>query len=63
MSGGVQLRLAAELPLDPVELARLPILARAALYSELQLAPEQRECAEAAVRRVLRAEYLRGPAR
>lgn len=62
---GVQLPLAvdAELPVDPVELAKLPILERAELYGELGLDPQQRECAEAAVRRVLRRSYPRRPAR
>ena len=64
MSGGdVQLRLAAELPVDPLELTALSILDRAALYAELELSAEQREVAEEAVRRVLRREYLRRPAR
>ena len=57
---GVQLRLA-ELPLDPVALSQLPILARAKLYSDLQLSPSQREAAEDAVRLVLRRSYPRRP--
>lgn len=57
--GGMQLRLAAELPCDPRELAQVPILERARLYEQLHLDPEQREVIEAAVRLVKRAEYGR----
>jgi hypothetical protein len=56
---GVQLRHAAELPFDPVDLSRLSILERAELYAALDLHPIQREAAEAAVRAVLRGEYGR----
>ena len=60
--GGVQLRLG-QLPLDPRELASLPLAERAAIYSALDLHPIQRTVAEEAVRRILRGEYLRrGPA-
>jgi hypothetical protein len=56
MSAPVQLSLDG-LPLDPHELAKLPILERAKLYAELQLAPEQREAAEQATRLVVAKRY------
>jgi hypothetical protein len=62
MTGGVQLRIGG-LPLDPRELARLPIRERARIYAELGLDPEQREVIEEAARLVRRREYRRGPAR
>jgi hypothetical protein len=58
MTGAVQLRLGG-LPLDPRELARLSILERAALYTQLDLDAQQREAAEEAVRRLRRGDYLR----
>ena len=63
MTGGVQLPLSvvAEFPPDPVELARLPILERAATYRALDLDPIEAEAAEAAVRLVRRGEYPREP--
>ena len=56
---GVQIRLAG-LPLDPVELAKVPIFERAKLYAELDLDPIQRQVAEEAVRLIIAGEYLRG---
>ena len=56
MNGGVQLSLGG-LPLDPVELAKLPILERIALFEELGLSREQREAAEQACRLVIAQRY------
>jgi hypothetical protein len=53
---GVQLRIA-ESPLDPRELAALPIFERAVLDTELGLHPIQREAAEAAVRMIMAGPY------
>lgn len=51
MSGDVQLRIAAELPVDPVELAKLPAFERAKLYDQLEpLDFAQRQACEDAVR-------------
>jgi hypothetical protein len=58
VTGGVQLTLA-RLPLDPRQLSRIPLSERAQLYRELRIAPEERECAESAVRLIRRGEYLR----
>ena len=55
---GVQLTLGG-LPLDPVELAKLPILDRAKLYTELGLDHFQREAAEQATRLVVARRYGR----
>ena len=52
---GVQIRLAG-LPLDPVELAKVPIFERAKLYAELDLDPIQRQVAEEAVRLIIASE-------
>jgi hypothetical protein len=57
-TGGVQLPLNG-LPLNPHELAKLPILARGKLYAELALHPTEREAAEEAVRAVQRRMYRR----
>ena len=61
MRGGVQLRVAAELPLDPVELAarRLSTPERGRLYRELGLCPLQIAAVEEAVRLVRAREYGR----
>ncbi len=48
-----------ELPLDPRQVAELPILERAKLYADLDLAPEQREAAEEAVRLIVARRYGR----
>ena len=56
---GVQIPLDG-LPLDPHELAQVPILERAKLYAELDLNPIQRQVAEEAVRLIIAGEYLRG---
>jgi hypothetical protein len=58
MSASVQLAVDG-LPLDPRELAQLPILERAGLYGELDLDVWQREAAEEAARRVVAGNYGR----
>ena len=45
------------LPIDPGEMARLPIFDRIEVYGALGLDPEQREAVEEAVRRIKRGEY------
>jgi hypothetical protein len=56
MTAAVQLPLDG-LPLDPVEVARLDILSRSRLYTDLKLMPEQRECIETAVRLIRSGSY------
>jgi hypothetical protein len=58
---GVQLPLevGGSLPLDPVELAAVPILDRRRLYDDLGLDLLQRQAAEAAVRLVVAKQYRR----
>ena len=55
---GVQLTFGG-LPLDPVELATVPILERTDLYRKLDLDPAQREAIEAAVRLVVAKRYAK----
>jgi hypothetical protein len=59
VSGGVQLRIAAELPIDPAAAAEIPILEHRRLYDELALDPLQRQAVEDAVRAVLAGQYAR----
>ncbi len=58
MTVAVQLAFEVE-GLDPYELAALSLFERIALYEDLELCPLQRECAEAAVRRVRARTYRR----
>jgi hypothetical protein len=59
VSGGVQLRIAAELPIDPVAAAEIPILERRRLYDELGLDVLQRQAVEEAVRLVVAKKYMK----
>ena len=60
MSGdGVRLRIAAELPIDPVAASKLSSPERGRLYNALQLDFEQRQACEDAVRLVIPREYGR----
>lgn len=54
---GVQLRIAAELPIDPVAASKIPILARRRLYDELGLDRLQRQAVEEAIRLVVARKY------
>jgi hypothetical protein len=58
-SGDVQLRLGAELPIDPVAAAEIPILDRRRLYDQLDLDLAQRQAVEEAVRMVVAKRYHR----
>jgi hypothetical protein len=60
VSGGVQLRIGAELPIDPESAAKLTTPERGALYNELELDFEQRQAVETAVRLVIAKRYGRG---
>ncbi len=55
----VQLSLTPDRGLDPAELAQLPILERAQLYTDLGLDAWQREAAEQATRAVIAETYGR----
>ena len=57
---GVQLTLDRALPLDPIAISALPILARRRLYDELGLDHLQRGAAEQAAQAIIRGEYRRG---
>ena len=61
MTGGAQLRLDAggALPLDPVQMAEVPILERAKVYDALCLDFPQRQAVEEAVRLVIAKRYGR----
>ena len=57
--GGVQLRVDADLPLDPLELAALSIFERTKLYTALDLHAVQIAAAEDAIRAVQLRKYGR----
>lgn len=59
MTGDVQLRLVAELPIDPESAAKLTTPERGKLYDELGLDFEQRQASEDAVRLVIAKRYAR----
>ncbi len=57
---GVQLRIAAELPIDPEAAAKLTTPERGRLYDQLALDLLQRQAAEEAIRLVIAKRYGRG---